>query len=121
MSKKEDTEGSAKSSIDNNESSQRLEAIKNLIFGENIQQIDQEFHLIKEHIEKRRNELENLIEVVQKELSTALDNLETDLNIRITDLDAKVEENIEDLNHRKMDRKTLGNLLVAMGEKIMKD
>lgn len=121
MSKKDDTEGSVKSSIDNNESSQRLEAIKNLIFGENIQEIDREFQLIKEHIEKRKLELENLIEITHKELNTAIDNLETDLNIRITDLDTKLEENVEDLNHKKVDRKTLGNMLVAMGEKIMKD
>ena len=40
------------------ESSQRLEAIKNLIFGENIQQIDQEFQSLKNHIEKRKEELE---------------------------------------------------------------
>ena len=42
------------------ESSQRLEAIKNLIFGENIQQIDQEFQSIKNHIEKRKEELETI-------------------------------------------------------------
>lgn len=120
MSKKEDTEESLKPSLDNNESSQRLEAIKNLIFGENIQEIDQEFQLIKEHIEKRKLELESLIEITQKELNTAIDNLETDLNIRITDLDAKVDESVDDLNHRKMDRAALGNMLVTMGEKIMK-
>ena len=43
------------------ESAQRLEAIKNLIFGENIQQIDQEFQAIKNHIEKRKEELEDFI------------------------------------------------------------
>ena len=69
------------------ESAQRLEAIKNLIFGENIQQIDQEFQAIKNHIEKRKEELEDFIAETRKELNSTIDNLATDLNIRITDLE----------------------------------
>ena len=107
--------------ISTNESAQRLEAIKNLIFGENIQQIDAEFDSIKNHIEKRKEEIEALIEDTHKELATAIDNLSTDLNIRITELEDKVNEKTDDLNHKKVDRNLIGSLLVSMGEKIMKD
>lgn len=103
------------------ESSQRLEAIKNLIFGENIQQIDQDFQGIKNLIEKRKEELENYIEDTRKELLSTIDNLSTDVNIRITDLESALNEKTDNLNHKKLDRITLGNLLVNMGEKIMKD
>lgn len=104
-----------------NESAQRLEAIKNLIFGENIQQIDAEFDSIKNHIEKRKEEIEALIEETHKELSVSIDNLSTDLNIRITELEGKVNDKTDELNHKKVDRNLLGSLLVSMGEKIMKD
>ena len=43
------------------ESAQRLEAIKNLIFGENIQQIDQDFQSLKNLIDKRKEELDTLM------------------------------------------------------------
>lgn len=108
-------------SVNTNESAQRLEAIKNLIFGENIQQIDSEFNSIKNHIEKRKEELENLIDEVQKQLNLTIDNLSTDLNIRITDLENSLNEKSDELNFKKVDRNLLGTLLVSMGEKIMKD
>ena len=103
------------------ESAQRLEAIKNLIFGENIQQIDADFQVLKNLIDKRKEELDNYIEDTRKELMSSIDNLSTDLNIRITDLGSTLDENTKSLNHKKVDRATLGNLLVTLGEKIMKD
>ena len=76
------------------ESAQRLEAIKNLIFGENIVQIDQDFQSLKNLIDKRKEELENLIDDTRKQLNTTIDNLSTDLNIRITDLENHFNEMI---------------------------
>ncbi len=103
------------------ESAQRLEAIKNLIFGENIQQIDSDFQSLKNHIEKRKEELESLIDDTRKELTHTIDSLATDLNIRITDLENTLNDKTEELNHKKVDRNLLGTLLVSLGEKIMKD
>jgi archaellum component FlaC len=104
-----------------NESEQRLEAIKNLIFGENIEQINTDFDTIKKLIEKRKEELESFIEETSKNLNTLIDNLSTDVNIRITDLEENLNEKIDTLNQNKVDRNTLGKLLTALGEKIMKD
>ncbi len=104
-----------------NESQQRLEAIKNLIFGENIEQINSDFDTIKKLIEKRKEELELFIEETSKDLNTLIDNLSTDVNIRITDLEENLNEKIDVLNHNKVDRSMLGKLFVSMGEKIMKD
>ncbi|TQM40061.1 hypothetical protein BC670_0923 [Flavobacterium branchiophilum] len=103
------------------ESAQRLEAIKNLIFGENIQQIDEDFSSIKQLIEQRKEALEDYIEATRKELLQTIDNLSTDLNIRITDLEQNLSDQVANLNHKKVDRATLGQLLVNLGEKIMKD
>jgi tRNA U34 5-carboxymethylaminomethyl modifying GTPase MnmE/TrmE len=101
------------------ESNQRIEAIKNLIFGENIQQIDHDFSEVKTLIEQRKEELENYILEVKTELHKTIDNLSTDLNIRITDLENNFNDKTEELNHKKVDRNLLGTLLVSMGEKIM--
>jgi len=120
MSKNQNKE-SENPAINSLESAQRLEAIKNLIFGENIQQIDSDFQSLKNHIEKRKEELENLIDETRRELNKTIDNLATDLNIRITDLENNLNEKTEDLNHKKVDRNLLGTLLVSLGEKIMKD
>lgn len=112
------TEQLAPSSL---ESAQRLEAIKNLIFGENIQQIDQDFTSLKNLIDKRKEELDSYIDDTRKELINTIDNLSTDVNIRITDLENTLAEKAEKLDHKKVDRTALGSMLVSLGEKIMKD
>ncbi len=107
--------------IDSNESQHRLEAIKNLIFGENIVQINSDFDNIKILIEQRKQELETYIEEINQELSRTIDELSTNINIRITDLEDNLNNKIENLDQNKLDRNLLGKLLVAMGEKVMKD
>lgn len=101
--------------------STKIEAIKNLIFGENIQEYNSEFDNIKNDILAKKKALENLIEEVRSELIQNIDNLSTDLNIRITELETNIENKLDDLDEKKVDRRQLGQLLVNLGEKIGKE
>lgn len=101
--------------------STKIEAIKNLIFGENIQEYNSEFDNIKNDILAKKKALENLIEEVRSELIQNIDNLSTDLNIRITELESNIENKLDDLDEKKVDRRQLGQLLVSLGEKIGKE
>lgn len=102
----------------NLESNSKLDAIRNLIFGENIQQYDSEFDLLKKDILAKRKELNDLIEDTKDELNKAVDNLSTDLNIRISDLESKMQDDLEDINASKLDRNMLGDALIALAQKI---
>ncbi|QHI37879.1 hypothetical protein IMCC3317_32620 [Kordia antarctica] len=102
-------------------SSAKIEAIKNLIFGENILQYDSEFDSIKNDILAKKKALETLIEEVRSELIQNIDNLSTDLNIRITELESNIENKLDDMDEKKVDRRHLGQLLVSLGEKIGKE
>lgn len=101
--------------------STKIEAIKNLIFGENIQEYNSEFDNIKNDILAKKKALETLIEEVRSELIQNIDNLSTDLNIRITELESNIENKLDDLDEKKVDRRQLGQLLVSLGEKIGKE
>ena len=101
--------------------STKIEAIKNLIFGENIQEYNSEFDNIKNDILAKKQALENLIEEVRSELIQNIDNLSTDLNIRITELETNMENKLDDLDEKKVDRRQLGELLINLGEKIGKE
>lgn len=103
-----------------NDSSSKIEAIKNLIFGENIAAYNTEFDSVKKDISSKKKELEDFIEDTRKELHQAIDNLSTDINIRITELEDNLADKVSMLDDKKVDRKTLGDLLIAMGEKINK-
>lgn len=100
------------------DSNSKIEAIKNLIFGENIQKIDGEFDTLKQAVDKQKAHLENYIDEVRNELMQSIDSLSTDVNIRITDLEDAINAKTEALDESKVDRKQLGQLLINLGEKI---
>lgn len=96
----------------------KIETIKNLIFGENIQQYDSEFETLKKDILSKREELRTLVEETNKEINTLVDNLSTDLNIRITEIENNLAEKADDLEGKKVDKSVLGALLVKIGKQI---
>ena len=98
--------------------SSKIEAIKNLIFGENIQAYDSEFEHLKKDLVKKRNELKSFIEETSQELNTLIDNLSTDINIRITELENNISDKADSLEQTKVDKKVLGDLLIKLGSKI---
>jgi len=102
------------------DSSSKLEAIKNLIFGDNIQQYDSEFEALKQDIKQKQETLQTYIDQAREELMTSVDSLSTDINIRITELESTLEDKIEILDTQKIDKALLGDLLISLGEKIQK-
>jgi gas vesicle protein len=101
-----------------NDQTSKIDAIKQLIFGENIQEYNHEFEAVKLDILNKKKELELLIEDVKAELFQNIDNLSTDINIRITELENTIEDKAEALDDKKLDRKLFGDLLIKLGEKI---
>lgn len=102
----------------NEESSSKIDAIKQLIFGDNIVEYNHEFDAVKQDILEKKKELEHLMDDVKAELLQNIDNISTDINIRITDIENGVNEKIEALDGKKIDRNLLGDLLIKLGEKI---
>lgn len=98
--------------------SSKIEAIKNLIFGENIAAYNSEFEHVKKDISAKKKELESFIEDTRTALHQTIDNLSTDINIRITELEDNLSDKVEMLDSKKVDKKILGDLLIALGEKI---
>jgi archaellum component FlaC len=111
------TEGNKKKDL---ETASKIELIKNLIFGENIQAYDSEFELLKKDILSKKKALEELIEAVRTDLRMSIDDVSTDINIRITELEDKLDTRFEDLEQNQLDKKELGDLLIQLGEKIQK-
>lgn len=115
MSKDDDKQPLATPQVD---SVSKIETIKNLIFGENIQQYDSEFEALKKDILAKKEELKLLLEETTQEINTLVDNLSTDLNIRITELENEFSDKVEGLESKKVDKKILGDLLVKIGNQI---
>ena len=100
------------------DASSKIDAIKQLIFGENMQAYETQFEEMKKEILEKKRELETMMDDVKSELLQSLDNLSTDVNIRITDLEDTINNNLDAKDAQKVDRKLLGDLLVNLGQKI---
>ncbi|MDT0621191.1 fructose 1,6-bisphosphatase [Croceitalea vernalis] len=98
----------------------KIEQLKDIIFGENIQEYDSEFEKIKSEIQSKKVELENLITEIKNDLDATIDNLSTDINIRLTDIEDSFSDKLKDLDNNKIDKNSLGQLLISLGEKIAK-
>lgn len=101
-----------------NDASTKIDAIKQLIFGENIQAYDSEFESVKKDIIDKKKQLETLVDEVRSELLQSIDNLSTDVNIRITEFEDSMGAKLDNLQDKKADRKLLGELFTKLGEKI---
>jgi len=97
----------------------KIDAIKDLIFGENIQAYNSEFEAVKEDIISKKKELENLIDNIKAELLQSIDSLNTDLNIRITDIEDSLNDKIEKIEiNNNSTKKLLSDLFINLGKKI---
>ncbi len=116
MAKKHETMFKLEDKIESSVS--KIDVIKNLIFGETIQAYDSEFEELKKDILQKKKILEDLVEEIRADLNTTIDSVSTDVNIRITELEKNLESKMEDLGEDTVTKKTLGKLLVELGEKI---
>ena len=103
---------------ENQEANSKIEVIKNLIFGENIQAYNSEFESLKQDIIDKKKILEDLIEEVSADLKKSIDNVSTDVNVRITDLEQSLEGKFEKLETKSVDKDLLGKLLIDLGKKV---
>jgi hypothetical protein len=96
----------------------KIDAIKELIFGENIQAYNSEFEAVKADILAKKQELQDLISTVESELLQHIDTLQTDINIRVTDLETHLNAKLDDLDAKKAGRKMLSELFIKLGQNI---
>lgn len=96
----------------------RIDAIKDIIFGENIKEYDAEFKKIKEYIEEQKVILETAIDSLRSDMDKVLDELRSDFDDSVKSLKEKTLEEISDLDNAKADRSTLGSMLEEIGKKL---
>lgn len=98
----------------------QLDAIKNIIFGQEMEQLNSDLKEIDKtqntrisKLEERITEVEASVEAELKEFKASL---MSEVNTRIDSLQADVDQ----LSENKADRQQLGELLMKMGEQLMK-
>lgn len=89
----------------------RIAAVRDLIFGENIQQYDSEFADVYDKIDALKNTTnKNLADAVTN-LENKLADLESLVDHKFQDLNDDLDKRLADLDDEKADRKKLGKAL----------
>jgi len=109
-----DEKEEAKSGLEENVNLSKIQAVKELIFGEEIQDYGQQFRDISSELEsirdlilENKNENDRLREELEKATESSMQKMET-----------KLLEKIQKLQDTKTDRAKLGKMLVQIGEKL---
>lgn len=92
----------------------KLQAVKELIFGQEIKDYDSEFKHLHQLVEDNKDQ--NASDTANQE--KALQNLEKAITSRIDRLEADLMKKIANLENKKTDRAKLGKLLIQIGEKL---
>ncbi len=92
----------------------KLQAVKELIFGQEIQDYDAEFREINTNISSIQEKSNSDWNKQQK----ALESLEKAITNRINRLENDLMKKIVNLENKKTDRAKLGKMLIQIGEKL---
>ncbi len=97
---------------------QRIDAIKELIFGENMQEYDAEFKDVKDLIAKTKQELTDQLEKAREGLINDIEQLRANMNEQLDELRKDTDNRIYDLQDAKADRRDLGKMLHEVADKL---
>ncbi len=97
---------------------EKLSAIRDIIFGNEIKEYNQEFSDIKEILDANKADSDKKDEALNNELSHKIDNLSARMDAKLDDLDKKLSASIAKLSEEKTDRQKLGDLLVKIGQEL---
>ena len=105
-------------------SMQDVGRIREIIFGSQMRDYEQRFRLLQRDLEGLQGELESLREQTSaqdKELDKKLQKLRDDMRQSDDGLRAEMREAVDRLTTEKVDRSTLGDLLIELGNHLKQD
>lgn len=96
----------------------KIEAIKEIIFGENIKEYESEFKKLSELINKHKNDLEKKFNEYRQETRALIEQSNEEFSSRLEELKKDTSHKINELNKAKLNRQTFGDLLKKLGDEI---
>ncbi|MBU3011976.1 hypothetical protein KO506_11220 [Polaribacter vadi] len=94
----------------------RIAAVRDLIFGENIQRYDSEFADVYEKIEALKKQSNNSLADAVTNLENKLSDLESLVDHKFQDLNDDLDKKLADLDDEKTDRRKLGKALEKIAQ-----
>lgn len=96
----------------------KIDAIKHLIFGENMMDYDARFDKVNSTITKLKTEMESKMKKLEVKLAEMVTSLRDDHDKDLSQMEVKMAKEFVKINDKKADRMALGKMLQNIGEKL---
>ena len=96
----------------------RLEAVRDLLFGPNDEAYRREFREIKDQIVKNKEDVDSKSESQYSDILKRLEKLENKVFDKIESTQESLNKRLDELNEAKVDRKKLANLLQTIAKEL---
>ncbi len=97
----------------------KLEAIKEIIFGDNIKKYDKEFMQLRELIEHQRKEFDDTVKSVKNDFFDAFDGLKKELKADVKSLQKETTKALQKVDKdNALDKKRIGKMFEDLGKKL---
>ncbi|MFT5641096.1 MAG: hypothetical protein ACI9A7_001198 [Cyclobacteriaceae bacterium] len=96
----------------------KLNSIRDILFGENMQEYQKEFDEIKSIIRDNQDRTDNRISDMRTEIMDKINALEESVNARMTRTEESLSDKIADLKDAKTDRKALSSLFMDIARQL---
>ena len=92
----------------------KLDAVRDLLFGQNVKEYREEFKELKDMILQEKKDTDGIISKVQSEIMKKLDQLDK----KIDQSNQELAQKLNELSQAKTDRESLAVLLKNMADKL---
>lgn len=96
----------------------KLEAVRDLLFGQNVQEYQTEFKEIRDLIQSNREEVEKSSTDFKFEILNKIDQMNESINRKIDATASDLSGKIEEITDSKADRKKIASLLQDMAQQL---
>lgn len=96
----------------------RLEAVRDLLFGQNVQEYRGEFKELKDQLNQNKEDLDKGVTDLQSDLLAKLEAIDKKLSDRIEEMNSQLNSKLDSLNNDKVDRKKLAKLLQSIASEL---
>ena len=101
----------SKNAVDNQKEVDRIAAVRELIFGENMKEYSSEFADVYNKIKSLKESTDKNLNEAVTNLENKLSDLESLMDHKFQDLNDDLDKRLADLDDEKADRKKLGKAL----------
>lgn len=99
---------------------QRIDAIKSLLFGENMEEYDHKFDDLFDKLEHYHNEFEERVKKLHRKHQDEMKAMTTQFEERINLMEKEIAAKFSKMDDNKSDRRELGKMLRNISEQLQK-